>query len=244
MTVSREGDARNLKNGNVRWIKMPFPYDRKWDLSGPYASHFKQYHSLYVNDMPAVPALMTYCIATREDEPSKSTHYHRVNWHSMVLRPEKWIISKDHNGLSPINGTDTKGKVSVETTETTNIIFKNSIEFSASVTASGNEGPITSRAELKASASRKWEKSISVVVYKSEETDQGYSYQPTNIYAQLLCKVVVARRGSFMVSGFYDYDLISSNPRGVEVKTEHKASSMESAIGAMNYTCSQNCPDI
>lgn len=56
MTIEDEADKQNLKKGQIRWIKVPFPYDGEWDRSGPYATHFKQYHSLYVNGIsPCLP---------------------------------------------------------------------------------------------------------------------------------------------------------------------------------------------
>ncbi|KAF9579894.1 hypothetical protein BGW38_003663 [Lunasporangiospora selenospora] len=241
-------DARGLKDGQISWIDVPFPYDSKWDLSGPYAAHFKQYHSLFVGegDMPKVPSLMTYCTATHEPELSNDLHSHRVYWHSMVLRPEKWVISKDHNGLNPINGTDSLGKVTIETTEETTLVFKNSIEFDSSVTISGGEGPVSGSATLKLNASRNWTKSIAVKVIKMEQTEQGCSYQPTNMYAQLHCKVIASQKGSFMVSSFYDYDVVCTNPRGVEVKPEYRTSSLESAgsIGSMQSLYSAFGKDI
>ncbi|KAF9538799.1 hypothetical protein EC957_006194 [Mortierella hygrophila] len=179
--------------------------------------------------MLKVPALMTHCVAAHEHEPFVNSHCHRVFWHSMVLKPKKWIIGIDHYGLPQFPGNDTKGKVSREFAEETTVMFKNSIEFDASVTVSGTEGSVKGIAELKVNTSTCWTKKISLVVKVTEETEQGYNYQPTHIYAQLLYEVIQAQIESFMVSSFYGDELITTNPIGAKVENKFKASMVPSS---------------
>ncbi|GJJ77406.1 hypothetical protein EMPS_09765 [Entomortierella parvispora] len=219
-----------LKNGKVPWISVPFPQDSEWTSDTAYGPHLKEYYSLYAKDMPKVPGLMTHCTVSQYQDGGP--HYHRVDWHSMVLKPKRWIITRDHNGLAPIAGSDSEGSVTIERTEETTMEIKYGIQFDSSVAISGGEGPLKGSSDLKVNAGKHWTKKITLIYKRSEITAQGFSYQPTRIYAQLLCEVIFAREGSFVVNGYYEKELITTNTPGVKAEYQSKSYQMDNLYNA------------
>ncbi|KAG0249752.1 hypothetical protein BG011_008980 [Mortierella polycephala] len=173
--------------------------------------------------MPKVPAMMPYCEAIQDIEPNRG-HCIRVTYRSMVLKPKEWVMDHEHNGLSPLNGDETKGEFTVETEEEETVKFSRCIEFSTNVIVSEDYGPVKVDSSLKLNASAAWEKTVKTTKKRVQTVEQGCSYQPTRIFAKLLCEVTRAKTGSFMVSGLDNDELITTNPCCAPVEDKHKAS--------------------
>lgn len=164
---------------------------------------------------------MTYC-ELQKDDKGEQKHSVRIYYLSMVLKPIKWAIHKDHDGLGPLTGDETKGEFTLEMEKEENVKFHASIEFSADVSASGGYGPAKGSASLKTSIGASSEKKAKVMTKKVMTVEQGCSYQPTRIYAKLLCKVIHAKEGDFLANGFGE--LVTTNKPYEPVAEKHKVS--------------------
>ncbi|KAG0248026.1 hypothetical protein BG011_000622 [Mortierella polycephala] len=212
-----------MYQGRFQWINVPFPVDPTWNDNIPYSDQYNQYHAIYKGSMPKVPAMMTHCEATQIAEPSNA-HGARVYYRSMVLKPKKWVIALDTQGLDPINGDECGGEFRVERDEEEILKLRSSIEFSSDVSASGSHGPVKASANLKMNASVHWEKTVTTKTKRVQTAGEGSSYQPTYIYAKLLCEMVCAKAGDFLVDSLDDNELITTNPYCSPVQDIHRAS--------------------
>ncbi|KAF9371919.1 hypothetical protein CPB97_001601 [Podila verticillata] len=169
-----------------------------------------------------VPALMTYCeVPLMEDEEGQK-HSVRIHYRTWVLKPIRWVIHKDHDGLCAFIGNETPGQFTVEMETEEDVKFSSCIEFSAAVSAAGGYGPVMGSVGLKTSIGAGWEKTCKVTTRQAMIVEQGCSYQPTRIYAKLLCKVVHAKAGEFLANGFGE--LVTTNKCHEPVAANHKAS--------------------
>ncbi|KAF9945154.1 hypothetical protein BGZ70_004010 [Mortierella alpina] len=196
VSASMPQEQDHLYKGEVEWTSVPFPEDPEWEDDISYVEQYKLYRSEYFKGMPVVPALMTYCEVKPSDE-SGQKHSVRMYYRSMVLKLLKWIIARDQDGLSPLNGDETK--------------------------ASESYGPVKASASFKTTSGASWEKTVKVTSKRVMTVEQGCSYQPTRIYAKLLCDVVHVKEGDFLVNGL-GRELITTNARYEPVAPKHYAS--------------------
>ncbi|KAF9343117.1 hypothetical protein BGX26_006241 [Mortierella sp. AD094] len=216
MTLSVE-DIKAIYEGRFQWIDVPFPVDPKWGETQDLVSYFNQYHSAYKDSMPKVPEMFTYCDAARESD-STGIYCARVSYNTMVLKPRKWVIVTDTTELSIVDSGHLK--VTIDPVET--IKFSTSVEFSSPVHEKGSTEPVQCDPNLRESDGAMWEKSVVTVVKQVQQVEPGCHYQPTRIYAKLLCDVVHAKEGEFLINAMDPNEIITTNPRGVPVEEKDK----------------------
>ncbi|KAF9999660.1 hypothetical protein BGZ80_000180 [Entomortierella chlamydospora] len=218
MTFSVE-DTKAIYEGRFQWIDVPFPVDPKWSETPDLVSYLNQYHSTYKDSMPKVPKMFTYCDAARESD-SAGIYCARVSYNTMVLKPKKWIIVTDTTDLPIVDSEHLKAPIDpVET-----IKFNTSVEFSSPVHEKGSTEPVHCDPKLRESDGDIWEKSVVTVVKQVQQVEPGCRYQPTRIYAKLLCDVVHAKEGEFLINAMDPNEIITTNPRGVPVEEKDKVS--------------------
>ncbi|KAF9353569.1 hypothetical protein BGX26_008672 [Mortierella sp. AD094] len=136
-------DVEALYKGELRFIDVPFPEDPDWEKEPSYNHQYRNYHDLYRTGMPKVPALFTHCEVSRvENEVAASV---RIYYRSMVLKPKKWVMFKDINGMEPILTDEIDG----ENTKT--------------VGAEAGYGPVKASTEFKTSVGVEYEKKVTVL---------------------------------------------------------------------------------
>lgn len=196
-------DIQNLYEGKFRWVKVPFPEDSVWQSNEykSYTNQLLQYWRTYNPVMPYVPALMTYCEWTESDvDWKKNIPMVRISYISKVLKPIKWVIHFDHDGLPAFNGNEAGGDYTIKMETKKTVKFNAGIEFTTNASISGVNGPVQGSIGLKSSAGTSWEKVVDVVTIKEIKVEQGCNYQFTHFYAKLLCEVIHAREGEFCCS--------------------------------------------
>ncbi|KAF9945382.1 hypothetical protein BGZ70_003860, partial [Mortierella alpina] len=194
-------DMQELYEGRVRSIKVPFPEDSSWKDDKSYTDVFRRYHSLFGTSMPLVPALMTHCEVLEGSEAEDGKQSVRLYYRSLVLKPIKWVLTKDHRGLQSMNTSEVKGTYSHKATTVEKVRFHASVEFSSELTAEGTYKVVTASASLKTNMGASYEKEVIVEIQETLELESGEQYQPTRIYAQLLCETIHAKAGDFLAHG-------------------------------------------
>ncbi|KAF9944306.1 hypothetical protein BGZ70_004801, partial [Mortierella alpina] len=217
MAPVHEQDMQELYQGRVRSIKVPFPEDPSWKENKSYTDVFQLYHSLYRNNMPLVPALMTYCQVSEREEADEGKHSVRLYYRSFVLKPIKWVIAIDQRGLRPMNTSEVKGTYSHKTTAVEKVRFNASVEFSSELGAEGTYKFITASASFKTNMGASYEKEITVEILEALELEPGQ-----RISRLASTPNSFAKAGDFLAHGTGS-DLVTTNNRHQEVEAKHMA---------------------
>ncbi|KAG0324930.1 hypothetical protein BGZ99_001289 [Dissophora globulifera] len=222
-------DMESLLAGTPRMVTVDFPKDKKWADDTVYGKLKEAYYVAYNEHMSRikVPAVMTHCTIDDvfDDPERKYAHTARVRYHSMVLVPRRWTVSADVSE-KPVGGNGEVIRVHEEEEEAELGI---TIEFNAKAAVEGRKGPATASVDGGAGFGAKWRKMVKVTTKHTQTLEAGCIYQPTRVFARLVCDVVMAKTGEFAVMSSggelnLPVELVSTRPAHLDMEARFRTS--------------------
>lgn len=221
-------DKDNLVAGYPRMVAVDFPKDPERANDKVYGKLKEDYHAAYSGHMPKVPAVLTHCTIDEVfDDPDRKMYPHtaRVKYHSMVLVPRRWTIHTDVSEAT-VGG---RGEVVTVEQHEEEAELGVTVDFNAKASVEVKKGPASASLDGGVGFGAKWRRKVSVRTTHTQTLEAGCVYQPTRVFAKLVCDVVQAKTGEFTATSSsgkppFTCELVSTRPAHAAMEDRFRTS--------------------
>lgn len=217
-------------------VAIEFPKVSAWPTDKIYGKLREDYHAAYHNYMPNVPAVLTHCTVDDVfDDPQRKKYAHtsRVRHHSMMLVPRRCKVHTYHSEPPISSGSGRTDVVRVEEEEAELGV---TVDFNAKASIEVKKGSASVSVDGSAGFGANWKRSVKVAHTQTQTIEPGCIYQPTRVFARLVCDVVRAKTGGFAVASSsgkapFTRELVSTRPAHADMEDRYRASTRPSLPG-------------